>query len=98
MITDISHGYSQLDTGVMDQPLEVGDVEVGDYCFLGMGCRIMPGTKLGKQCVVGANAVVMGEYPDYCVLVGSPARIVKRYNKATQSWQKTDSNGVFYNE
>ena len=47
----------------------------------------MAGTKLGKQCVVGANSVVRGEFPDYCVIVGAPARVVKKYNPDTKIWE-----------
>ena len=53
-----------------------------------MGAAIMAGTVLGKQCVVGANAVVRGTFPDFCVIVGAPARIVKKYNPDTQKWEK----------
>ena len=53
-----------------------------------MGAAIMPGTVLGKQCVVGANSVVKGTFPDYCVIVGSPAKIVKKYNQQTHIWEK----------
>ena len=53
-----------------------------------MGACIQAGTVLGKQCVVGANAVVRGTYPDYCVIVGVPARVIKKYNPETGKWEK----------
>ena len=56
---------------------------IGDNCFIGMGAAIQAGTILGEQCIVGANAVVRGVYPDYCVLVGAPAKIVRKYNETT---------------
>jgi acetyltransferase-like isoleucine patch superfamily enzyme len=37
----------------------------------------------------------MESIPDYSVAVGSPARIIKRYNPETQTWQKTDKDGNF---
>lgn len=47
----------------------------------------MGGVKLGKHCVVGTNAVVMkGQYPDYCVLVGNPAKIIKKYDFNKLEW------------
>ena len=66
----------------------VKETTIGENCFIGMGAAIMPGTVLGKQCVVGANSVVKGTFPDYCVIVGSPAKIVKKYNQHTQIWEK----------
>ena len=53
-----------------------------------MNSTILPGTKLGKHCVVGANSVVSGEFPDYCVIVGAPARIVKHYDFEIHKWVK----------
>lgn len=53
-----------------------------------MGAAIMAGTVLGKQCVVGANAVVKGTYPDYSVIAGVPAKIIKRYNAQSGLWEK----------
>ena len=46
------------------------------------------GAKIGKQCVIGANSVVIHDIPDYCVAVGSPAKIIKRYDYSTQIWKK----------
>ena len=51
-----------------------------------MNSVILPGTILGKHCVVGANSVVSGVFDDYSVIVGSPARVVKKYNKETREW------------
>lgn len=63
-----------------------------------MSAVIQAGTILGKQCIVGANAVVRGHFPPYCVIVGVPARIVKRYDEKSGAWKKTNSKGEFINE
>ncbi|MEY8214335.1 MAG: acyltransferase, partial [Colwellia sp.] len=95
MITDIDHEYQSLDLPVGKQPLAVAKTTIGANCFIGSGAKINAGTTLGKHCVVGANAVVRGDFPDYCVIVGIPAKIVKRYNPQLNLWQKTDAQGVF---
>lgn len=57
---------------------EPASVEIGDNCFLGIGSVIQPGVRLGRRCVVGANAVVLaGDYPDGAVLAGVPARVLR---------------------
>ncbi|TWT96262.1 acyltransferase [Neorhodopirellula pilleata] len=54
-------------------------VSIGKYCWLGMGCIILPGVTLGDFTIVGANAVVTKSYPDgYCVLAGSPAVQIRK--------------------
>lgn len=50
-------------------------VQIGAYCWLGMGCVILPGVTLGDFTIVGANAVVTRSFPDgHCVIVGAPAK------------------------
>ena len=79
----------------MEQPTIELNTKIGENCFIGFGVAIQAGTILGKQCIVGSNSVVRGTFPDYCVIVGAPARIVKRYNPETKLWQKTDKEGNF---
>ena len=50
---------------------------IGEDSFIGAGCIILPGCKIGKFCIVGAGAVVKGNFEDYSVIVGSPARKIK---------------------
>ena len=50
-------------------------VTIGENCWLGMNCVILPGVTLGPNTVVGAGAVVTESFPDgHCVLIGVPAR------------------------
>lgn len=98
MITDIDHEYQNLGISVIKQPLIVKQTQIGENCFIGSGAKIQAGTILGKHCVIGANAVVRGVFPDYSVIVGVPAKIVKRYNVQTEKWEKTNEKGEFYIE
>ena len=87
-ITNIDHEYADISKGALEQGHILRDTEIGEGCFIGYGAAIQAGTKLGKHCVVGTNAVVRGEYPDYCVIVGVPAKIIKKYNHETQKWER----------
>ncbi len=87
-ITNLDHEYQDVQKSVMDQGYILKETKIGKGCFLGYGVAIQAGTKLGKHCIVGTNAVVRGEYPDYCVIVGSPAKIVKRYDTELKKWIK----------
>lgn len=51
-------------------------VEIGDYTYIGPHSVIMPGTVLGKGCLVSAFSYVNGEFPDYSILRGQPARVI----------------------
>ncbi len=87
-IADVAHEYRNIGVNVLEQPLIVKPTHIGDNCFIGYGACIHPGVSLGKQCIVGSNAVVLaGDYPDYSVLAGVPARVVKRYDPETGEWK-----------
>ena len=51
-------------------------IVVGEYTFIGAGCILLPGTEIGKGCVVGAGSLVKGKIPDYSMLVGNPAKVI----------------------
>lgn len=91
-ITNIDHGYQDTDKHILDQDWSVKTTKIGEGCFIGFGAAIQAGTILGKHCVVGTNAVVRGVFPDFCVLVGVPARIVRKYNTITKQWEKTSDD------
>lgn len=42
--------------------------------------------KIGKGCVIGANAVVTKDIPDYCVVVGNPGKVIKKYDFTLEKW------------
>lgn len=86
-ITNIDHQYEALDIPILEQDISVLPTVIGHNCFIGFGAVIQAGTTLGRQCIVGANSVVRGSYPDYSVIVGAPGRVVKRFNFDTMRWE-----------
>lgn len=95
MITDTDHRYDAIGQPPASQPLDIRPTVIGEDCFIGARASIQAGTRLGRHCIVGTNAVVRGSFPDYCVLVGAPARIVKRYDDASGEWRRTAPDGSF---
>jgi acetyltransferase-like isoleucine patch superfamily enzyme len=87
-ITNLDHEYKEIGVPILKQKRAVKTTRIGNNCFIGMDACIQAGTILGKQCIVGANAVVRGKFPDYCVIVGVPAKIIKRYNLDKGIWEK----------
>lgn len=51
-------------------------VEVGAYSFVGAHATLLPGTKIGRGSLVSAGSVVKGEFPDFAILAGAPAKVV----------------------
>lgn len=94
-IADVDHTFDDMAVHVMQQPLKISKTYIGHNSFIGYGAVILPGTKLGNFCIVGANSVVKGTIDDYCMLAGSPAVIIKRYDMNDKCWKRTDSSGEF---
>lgn len=94
-ITDIHHPYEDVTLPIESQDIQVQGVFIGEDCKIYNNAVILPGTTIGRHCTIGANSVVSGNYPDFCVLAGTPARIIKRYNSNSKSWEKTNPNGSF---
>lgn len=78
-ITDCDHEYRNLNIPVIDQGIvQKGQkVYIGDGSYIGINAVIVGDVTIGKHCVIGANSVVTKDVPDYCVAVGSPAKIIK---------------------
>ncbi|MFU2221701.1 acyltransferase [Streptococcus pluranimalium] len=87
-ITNVNHDYKKIGVHILEQDLVFQETIIGENCFIGFGATIQAGAKLGKQCIVGSNSVVIGDFPDYSVIAGSPARIVRKYDEETQEWIK----------
>ena len=77
MIYNSEHDLSDPDFKAVD-----GEVEIGDYVFIGPRAIVLPGVKIGKGAVVAAGAVVTKDIPDYAIVGGVPAKeIGERKNK-----------------
>ncbi|MBC7488089.1 MAG: acetyltransferase [Cytophagaceae bacterium] len=58
-----------------------GIVSIGEGTLVGAGAVVIPGIKIGKWCVIGAGSVVFRDVPDYGMVVGNPARLIKYTNE-----------------
>jgi len=76
-ITDQNHGYDRADVPISLQSQPERPVVIGSGSWLGHGTVVLPGARIGRNCVIGANSVVSGDIPDHSVAVGAPARVVK---------------------
>ena len=77
-ITDQNHGYEDRELPISRQFMAERPVSVGDGSWLGHGTVVLPGARIGRHVVVGANSVVTGTLPDHCVAAGVPARVIRQ--------------------
>ncbi len=93
-ISDHNHGsYSggsaQSDPHVppYDRPLSSAPIVIEDDVWLGESVAVLPGVRIGKGSIIGSLTTVTHDVPPYCIAVGSPARIIKRYNVESANWE-----------
>jgi len=81
-ITDQNHGYEDIAAPIGIQDPEDDPVVIGSGSWIGSGAVVLPGARLGENCVVAANSVVRGEFPSYSVVAGVPAKVVRLHDGA----------------
>lgn len=65
-IFDHNHKFSKTSVGKND--FSLGEVIIGDGCWIGANVVILKGTRLGNNCVVAAGTVLFGTYPDNTII------------------------------
>jgi lipopolysaccharide O-acetyltransferase len=63
-------------------------VIIEDNAWIGEGVVILPGVRIGKSSIVGANSVVTKNIPDYSIAAGNPAKVIRQYNFTTRHWER----------
>jgi acetyltransferase-like isoleucine patch superfamily enzyme len=87
-ISDHSHEYRSINLPVRLQGIMREDkVIIGAGSWICHNSVVLPGATIGEHCIIGANSVVNRIIPDYSVAVGSPAKVVKQFNKLTGIWE-----------
>lgn len=69
------------------QELICKDVAIGSGCWIGEKVIILPGITVGDKAVIGAGSVVTKDIPPYCIAVGNPAKVIKKYDFETHLWE-----------
>lgn len=94
-ITDHNHGYYGQE-GKHDSPLSIPidrelsykEVIIGNNVWIGEGAAILSGVKIGEGSIIGTNSVVLKDIPPNSIAVGSPAKVIKKYDFDKKEWIK----------
>lgn len=76
-IRDYDHEFARLDIPISLQGLRGAPIRIGQGSWIGRCVMVTSGVNIGKGCVIGANAVVTRDIPDWSVAAGVPARVLK---------------------
>lgn len=73
----IFNGWKQDPPTKEDLPIK-GDTVIGNDVWIGQNATFLPGVHVGDGCIIGANSVVASNIPPYSVVVGNPARVIRK--------------------
>ena len=93
-ISDHNHGSYKGDE--QDSPMSIpkerkiysSPIKIEKNVWIGELCCILQGVTIGEGSIIGAMSVVTKDIPPYTIAVGSPAKLIKRYNFKTKKWDK----------
>jgi len=77
MIIAFNHGFYTRDIPITMQDYEDADVVIGDDVWIGCGSVILAGVTVGKGSIIAAGAVVNKDVPEYAIVGGVPAKVLK---------------------
>ncbi len=82
VIIPANHDYRDMSKPIMEQPESRKGISIMDDVWIGAGSKILDGVSIGKGSVVGAGSVVTKSIPEYSIVAGVPARIIKMRGEA----------------
>ncbi len=86
-IGDTYHRYDDPDLPIIEQPMAAPKkVVIGRGAFLGIGSAVLMGVTVGEQACVAAGAVVTHDVAPFTLVVGNPARAIRRWDPETKVW------------
>ncbi|MCY1634716.1 acyltransferase [Marinifilum sp. D737] len=91
-VAGFNHGYSDGGKNSSQQPLDIKPTVIEEEAHIGANSVVVAGVTIGKRSQVGAGSVVTKDIPPFCVAVGNPAKVVKRFNHEKEIWERVSEN------
>lgn len=88
VLSGLNHCYENVDLSPSLQAVTSNQIFISDDVWIGANVVVTAGVTIGKHSVIGAGSVVTKDVPDFCVAVGNPARVVKKYDSKLGLWTK----------
>jgi acetyltransferase-like isoleucine patch superfamily enzyme len=89
VMSGLNHGFSNVATPFRYQTCTTAPIVIGEGYWIGANAVITAGVQVGRFCIVAAGSVVTKNVPDYSMVGGNPAKLLKQFNHQTQQWDKS---------
>jgi acetyltransferase-like isoleucine patch superfamily enzyme len=87
LISDTIHGYEDVNQPIIKQRMfNKGPIRIKEGAWIGNGARLVGSLTVGRNSIVGANCYLDRDVPDYCLVGGIPAVILKKYDFEKKTW------------
>ncbi len=88
VVSGLNHGYDDVNVPIHQQKCITREIIIGDESWIGANVVIVAGIRIGKHAVVAAGSVVTKDVPEFSIVAGNPAKLIKQYNPITKAWEK----------
>ena len=72
-----NHKFEDINTPIRLQGASRKGIEIGEDCWIGSKVVILDGVKIGNHAIIAAGAVITKDIPDYAIVGGVPAKVIK---------------------
>jgi len=76
-LISFKHNYDRVDIPIRLQGETFGTINIGNDVWIGINAVILPDVKIGNHAIIAAGAVVTKDVPDWAIVGGVPAKIIK---------------------
>jgi len=90
VVSGLNHSYEDIKVPIRDQTVTTLPIVIEDEVWIGANAVVTAGVTIGKHSVVAAGAVVTKNISPYSIVVGNPARVVKKYDFSKHEWVRVN--------
>lgn len=92
-VLGFNHNHADVNKPIYQQGVSAKGIVIGDDVWIGSAATILDGVTVGSHCLIAAGAVVTRDVPDYAVVAGNPARMLR--DRRSGKVSKTMNNLTF---
>lgn len=92
LMSGMNHDFEDVTQPIVHQGFSTQKITIEDGAWIGAASIITAGVTIGKNAVVGAGSVVTKDVAAYTLVVGNPARVMKRFDFSVNKWEKISTS------